>query len=141
MFRVVCVSRREILARNPAKYFIRKDVQQILIKLTGCDINKLFAPSFNPKQKQSQIELLTDEQLNQENEKTLRKASRLLQMPPFLPSRPKTETLLAHDEQLNPLNINGTNYVFTDISLNVPDKATNKANNNNNPQVTIRSLV
>ena len=54
-----------MFARNPAKFFIRKDVQEILIKLTGCDINKIFAPSFNPGQKQSQIELLTDEQLNQ----------------------------------------------------------------------------
>ncbi len=109
-------------ARNPAKYFIRKDVQQILIKLTGCDLSKLFAPSFNPTQKQSQIELLTDEQLKKEDEKTLKKAVRLLQMPPFLPSKPEVESLLAHDQQLNPLNLTGTNYVFTDISLNVPDK-------------------
>ncbi len=111
-----------MLARNPAKYFIRKDVQQILISLTGCDINKIFAPGFNPAKKQSQIELLTDEQLKQANEKTLIKARRLLQMPPFLPSRPKVEKILANDEQLNPLNLTSTNYVFTDISLNVPDK-------------------
>lgn len=110
------------MLRNPAQYFIRKDVQQILIKLTGCDLNKMFKPAFNPTQKQSQIELLTDEQLNQENERTLKKASRLLQMPPFLNARTKSEAILSHDEQLDPLNFNDTNYVFTDISLNVPNK-------------------
>jgi len=83
-------------ARNPAKYFIRKDVQQILIKLTGCDLSKLFAPSFNPAQKQSQIELLTDEQLKQENDKTLKKAVRLLQMRDPAGPRPTTEPAQPH---------------------------------------------
>lgn len=53
------------MLRNPAKYFIRKDVQEILIRLTGCDVNKIFAPKFNPQSRQSRIELLTDEQLEQ----------------------------------------------------------------------------
>jgi hypothetical protein len=53
------------MLRNPAKYFIRKDVQEILIGLTGCDLNKIFKARFNPKSRQSQIELLTDEQLQQ----------------------------------------------------------------------------
>ena len=54
-----------MLARNPAKYFIRRDVQELLIKLTGCNLNKIFKPSFNPGQQQSKIALLTDQQLDQ----------------------------------------------------------------------------
>jgi hypothetical protein len=60
--------------------------------------------------------------MSQENAKTLQKAVRLLQMPPFLAPRVKTETILATDEKLSPLNLTNTNIVFTDISLNVPNK-------------------
>lgn len=52
-------------AKNPAKYFIRRDVQELLIKLTGCDLKKIFKPSFNPRQQQSRIALLTDQQLEE----------------------------------------------------------------------------
>jgi hypothetical protein len=51
--------------RNPGKYFIRKEVQDLLIKMTGLDLKKIFKPTFNPKQLNSNIELLTDEQLEE----------------------------------------------------------------------------
>ena len=50
-------------AKNPAKYFIRKDVTEILYKLTGMDNSKIFKPSFNPTLKKSDIKLLTSKQL------------------------------------------------------------------------------
>ena len=53
------------VSRNPAKYFIRPDVMQILVQVTGFDMSRIFKPSFNPKQKQSEIQLLTKAQLNQ----------------------------------------------------------------------------
>ena len=50
-------------AKNPAKYFIRKDVSDILVKLTGMDLNKIFKPSYNPRLTKSEIKLLTSKQL------------------------------------------------------------------------------
>lgn len=61
-----------------------------------------------------------------ENVKTMQKAVRLLQMPPFLTARAKTEAILTNDELLNPLNFTNTSMVFTDISLNVPNKVKSK---------------
>ena len=51
-------------ARNPAKYFVRNDVQNILIKLAGFDLSKIFQPRFNINQQKSNISLLTHEQLD-----------------------------------------------------------------------------
>ena len=43
-------------------------------------------------------------------------------MPPFLNARKNEIKILAKDERLNPLNKTNSNYVFVDISLNIPDK-------------------
>lgn len=109
-------------SRNPAKYFIKRDVQDLLIKLTGCDLKRIFRPGFNPKQLNSNMELLTDAQLEEEKRKTLDKARNYLQMPPFLPARNTSTQILSTDERLNPLNLTKSDYFFTDISLNKPDK-------------------
>ena len=134
-------------ARNPAKYFVRNDVQNILIKLAGFDLSKIFQPRFNINQQKSSISLLTHEQLERvrhsivkslnladkeltffffffdqkENRKAEYKAFKLMQMPPFL-NATKTDAVLSSDEKLNPLNLTNTNYIFTDISLNISDK-------------------
>ncbi len=50
------------------------------------------------------------------------KARTLLQMPPVLIARESKQTILATDERLDPLNSTKSDYVFTDISLNVPNK-------------------
>ena len=43
-------------------------------------------------------------------------------MPPFLPSRVTDKTILQEDPKLNPLNLQKTNYLFIDISMNIPNK-------------------
>jgi hypothetical protein len=109
-------------AKNPAKYFVRNDVRNILQRVTGFDLNKIFKNSFNPKLKSSTIQLLTKKQLDEENEKALRKARNILQMPPYLSPRSRCDTILSKDEKLNPLNMTKTNYMFIDISMNIPDE-------------------
>lgn len=52
-------------AKNPAKYFVRKDVMNILVKVTGFDLKKIFQPRFNPELKNSEIQLLTQKELDQ----------------------------------------------------------------------------
>ena len=109
------------LAKDPAKYFIRRDVQELLIKVTGFDLSKIFKPDFNPELKNSEIQLLTQSQLELEQQKALEKAKQLIQMPPFLKPRERSDVVLDKDERLNPLNLKNTKYMFIDISLNIPD--------------------
>lgn len=54
--------------RNPANYFIKKDVQDILVKLTGFDLKRIFRKGFNPQMRSSNIELLTQKQLDEVKE-------------------------------------------------------------------------
>ena len=56
-------SRVANIVKDPAKFFIRKDVQDILVKVTGFDVNKIFKTDFNPALKNSDIQLLTQTQL------------------------------------------------------------------------------
>ncbi len=112
--------------KNPAKYFIRKDVKDILTRVTGFDLKKIFKTGFNPKLKSSTIQLLTQKQLDEENEKALQKARHVLQMPPFLTARTLEAPILSNDEQLNPLNLNQTKYMFIDISLKIPNEVGQK---------------
>jgi hypothetical protein len=53
------------VVKDPAKFFIRKDVAIILRKVAGFDMGKIFAAGFNPKMRKSQIQLLTQNQLEQ----------------------------------------------------------------------------
>ena len=52
----------------------------------------------------------------------MRKARLMLQMPPYLPPRQLTSELMSSDERLNPLNLKKTNYLFIDISRDIPDE-------------------
>ncbi|CAF0869096.1 unnamed protein product [Brachionus calyciflorus] len=103
-----------------AKYFIRNDVKSLLQKLTGFDLNKIFAPKFNPDLKSSQIQLLTQNELHKEKQRSVEKAKYLLQMPPFLAPRDDKKEILSQNESLNPLNMTKSNYMFIDISMDIP---------------------
>jgi len=108
-------------AKNPAKFFVRQDVMNILVRVTGFDVKKIFAAGFNPKLKTSEIQLLTKEQLDAENKKALESARRFLQMPPYLQARKRIDSVLAKDDRLSPLNLTNSKYMFIDISMNLPD--------------------
>ena len=51
------------MANNPAKIFIRNDVMKILQRVTGFDVKKIFKSGFNVHLKDSEIKLLTTQQL------------------------------------------------------------------------------
>jgi hypothetical protein len=65
--------------------------------------------------------LLTNEQLKEEIKKANEKAQSLLQMPPWLSARKRIDTVLNEDKRLDPLNLKKSNYMFIDISLNLPN--------------------
>jgi hypothetical protein len=54
----------------------------------------------------------------------MEKAKVLLQMPPFLMPRQKSQEILDKDERLNPLNPKNSKYMFVDISINIPEHVT-----------------
>lgn len=54
-------------ARDPAIYFFRNDVRNILNKVTGFDLKKIFSKGFNPARKNAEIQLLTQQQLEEVN--------------------------------------------------------------------------
>lgn len=99
--------------------FISKKVQGLLRKLTGFDIEKIFAPKktrlHNPK-----YEFLTDEQLQEKIEVARRRALQKLQMPPVMRERAPCEEILAKDPELQ--GYSKSNFVFTDISYGYPDR-------------------
>jgi len=51
------------MANNPAKIFIRNDVMKILQRVPGFDVKKIFKSGFNVHLKDSEIKLLTTQQL------------------------------------------------------------------------------
>lgn len=50
--------------RTAANYFIRNDVQNILKKISGFDLNKIYSLKYNPNLKNSEIQLLTNKELS-----------------------------------------------------------------------------
>lgn len=55
-------------------------------------------------------------------EQSIKKAYKYLQMPPFMRPRESCGNVISKDEKLNMYNTNRINYIFTDISLEVPDR-------------------
>ena len=52
---------------NPGEIFFRKDVIQILKRMTGFNLEKIFKTGFNVKLRDSEIKLLTSAQLEKVN--------------------------------------------------------------------------
>lgn len=49
--------------KDVGKLFIRKDVQDLLLKITGFDMNKIFRSRFNRGYEKPSMQFLTDKQL------------------------------------------------------------------------------
>lgn len=58
-------------AKDPARYFFRDDVREILTRLTGFDLQRIFRKGFNPTRKNAEIQLLTQNQLDEVIRKSL----------------------------------------------------------------------
>ncbi|KAH6932401.1 hypothetical protein HPB50_005313 [Hyalomma asiaticum] len=99
--------------------FINPKVQNLLQKLTGFDIDKIFAPVPVPLNT-PRYKFLTDEQLEQELQDSRRRARQKLQMPPVLRERKPCEKVLAKDPEIQ--GFNSSPYIFTDISFGYKDR-------------------
>ncbi|XP_060761242.1 28S ribosomal protein S22, mitochondrial [Neoarius graeffei] len=99
--------------------FTDAEVQDILMRITSLDLNKVFRP-VQKELKPPKYKLLTDAQLEEAVQKAEEQAKRLLKVPPVLPERQPVEEVLCEDKILEGMDT--AKYVFTDITYNIPHR-------------------
>ncbi|KAI4895019.1 hypothetical protein NFI96_025007, partial [Prochilodus magdalenae] len=99
--------------------FTDTEVQDILTRITGLDLNKVFQPA-KQELKPPKYKLLTDAQLEEAVRKAEVQAESLLKMPPVLPERKPIDDVLSEDKMLEGMDT--AKYVFTDITYNIPHR-------------------
>ncbi|XP_038158257.1 28S ribosomal protein S22, mitochondrial [Cyprinodon tularosa] len=104
---------------NGKLQFTDQTVQDILTRITGLDLQKVFRP-VKEELKPPTYKLMTDEQLQQAVQVATEEAKKRLQMPPVLPERKPIEDVLAVDKILDGMDT--AKYVFTDITYNIPHR-------------------
>ncbi|XP_015226938.1 PREDICTED: 28S ribosomal protein S22, mitochondrial [Cyprinodon variegatus] len=104
---------------NGKPHFTDQTVQDILTRITGLDLQKVFRP-VKEELKPPTYKLMTDEQLQQAVQVATDEAKKRLQMPPVLPERKPIEDVLAVDKILDGMDT--AKYVFTDITYNIPHR-------------------
>ncbi|KAG8230338.1 hypothetical protein J437_LFUL000609 [Ladona fulva] len=107
--------------RDPGKYFFDDKVQALMKKLTRMDLEKVFRiRKEGQKLETPEYKFMTTEDLENEMEKMMEKADRLLQMPPFVKEREEINTILANDKHIQ--GFETSKFVFTDISYGSSDR-------------------
>ncbi|XP_004076007.1 28S ribosomal protein S22, mitochondrial [Oryzias latipes] len=104
---------------NVQPQFTDPAVQELLTRITGLDLQKVFRP-IKQELKPPTYKLMTDEQLQQATQQAAEQAKKLLQMPPVLPERKPIDDVLTVDTILEGMDT--ARYVFTDITYNIPHR-------------------
>uniref|UniRef100_A0A8C5LB45 Mitochondrial ribosomal protein S22 n=1 Tax=Jaculus jaculus TaxID=51337 RepID=A0A8C5LB45_JACJA len=99
--------------------FMDEEVQSILVKMTGLDLQKTFTPAIQ-KLKPPTYKLMNQAQLEEATRQAVEAAKVRLKMPPVLEERTPIDDVLAEDKILEGTETN--KYVFTDISYHVPHR-------------------
>uniref|UniRef100_A0A4W5P9J8 Mitochondrial ribosomal protein S22 n=1 Tax=Hucho hucho TaxID=62062 RepID=A0A4W5P9J8_9TELE len=99
--------------------FMDAEVQDILTRITGLDLEKVFRP-IKQELKPPTYKLMTDAQLKEVTQSAREQAQRLLKMPPVLPERKPINDVLSEDKILEGMDT--AKYVFTDITFNIPHR-------------------
>ncbi|XP_070685199.1 small ribosomal subunit protein mS22 [Pempheris klunzingeri] len=118
--RTLCGAAQDKALTDEAKpQFTDPAVQDILTRITGLDLQKVFRP-IKQELRPPTYKLMTDEQLKQATELATEQAKKLLQMPPVLPERKPINDVLSEDKILDGMDT--AKYVFTDITYNTPHR-------------------
>ncbi|XP_030258197.1 small ribosomal subunit protein mS22 [Sparus aurata] len=118
--RTLCSATQDNALSDGAKpQFTDPAVQDILTRITGLDLQKVFRP-IKQELKPPTYKLMTDEQLQQAMESAKEEAKKLLQMPPVLPERKPINDVLSEDKILDGMDT--AKYVFTDITYDIPHR-------------------
>ncbi|GAB5576800.1 28S ribosomal protein S22 [Prionailurus iriomotensis] len=96
-----------------------EEVQNILIKMTGLNLQKIFKPAVQ-ELKPPTYKLMTQAQLEEATRKAVEAAKVRLKMPPVLEERAPINDVLAEDKILE--GTETAKYVFTDISYSIPHR-------------------
>ncbi|XP_059614120.1 small ribosomal subunit protein mS22 [Phlebotomus argentipes] len=104
--------------RDPAPQFFSGKVQKLLKSLTRMDLDKVFRRRTMPRNTVN-YKFLTTEQVQREVEDGLRKARRLLQMPPVVQIKEPEHKIISDDTGL--ANYSTSDIIFTDITYGVSD--------------------
>ncbi|XP_067851541.1 28S ribosomal protein S22, mitochondrial [Heptranchias perlo] len=99
--------------------FMDGDIQSILTRITGLDLEKVFKP-VKEQLKPPTYKLMTNEQLEEARCKAVEAAKDYLRMPPVLNEREPIYDVLAEDKILEGLET--AKYVFTDITYDIPHR-------------------
>jgi len=100
--------------------FLQKDVQSILRRLTGFDLDKIYKSSPTPRFGSPKYELMTDKQLQEAREKYMRRGRRQLQMPPVVGAWSDDFEVLSDDPEI--AGFSNYDVVFTDVTFGVNKK-------------------
>ncbi|XP_022048721.1 28S ribosomal protein S22, mitochondrial [Acanthochromis polyacanthus] len=104
---------------NAKPNFSDPAVQDILTRITGLDLQKVFRP-IKQELKPPAYRLMTEKQLEEAVDLATEQAKKLLQMPPVLPERKPINDVLCEDKMLDGMDT--AKYVFTDITYNIPHR-------------------
>ncbi|KAK5868265.1 hypothetical protein PBY51_009295 [Eleginops maclovinus] len=107
------------LSDHATPQFTDPAVQDVLTRITGLDLEKVFRP-IKQELKPPTYKLMTDEQLEEAVELAKQQAKKLLQMPPVLLERKPIDDVLSEDKILDGMDT--AKYVFTDISFSIPHR-------------------
>ncbi|XP_017503966.2 small ribosomal subunit protein mS22 isoform X1 [Manis javanica] len=99
--------------------FMDEEVQSILIKMTGLNLQKVFKPAVQ-ELKPPTYKLMTQAQLEEATRQAIEAAKVRLKMPPVLEERAPINDVLAEDKILE--GTETAKYVFTDISYSIPHR-------------------
>lgn len=110
----------ETESRDPAPYFFDPRIQDLLKRLAGVDLQKVFATEPRHRFEPPRYELMTEEQLQKALVDARHKAEEKLQMPPILDARKPIDENMAYDPELK--GYDTSKLVFVDISHGVSDR-------------------
>ncbi|XP_018429086.1 PREDICTED: 28S ribosomal protein S22, mitochondrial isoform X1 [Nanorana parkeri] len=113
--RTLCAGARSSVNGPPR--FTDPEVQSMLKKITGLDLEKVFQP-VKQERKLPTYKLMTQEQYEQAVQKAAEAATKCLEMPPMLEERQPINEILNVDEIL--AGTDTAKYVFTDITYSTP---------------------
>ncbi|KAK2090410.1 28S ribosomal protein S22, mitochondrial, partial [Saguinus oedipus] len=99
--------------------FMDEEVQSILMKMTGLNLQKTFKPAIQ-ELKPPTYKLMTQAQLEEATRQAVEAAKVKLKMPPVLEERVPINDVLAEDKILE--GTETAKYVFTDISFSIPHR-------------------
>ncbi|XP_060623903.2 small ribosomal subunit protein mS22 [Anolis sagrei] len=103
----------------PKPHFMDEKVQNLLCKMTGLNLQKVFKP-IKQELKPPTYKLLTESQLEEATERATEIAKERLKMPPVLNEREPINDVLVEDKILD--GIESHKYVFTDITYSTPHR-------------------